>query len=163
YVEVLCYPFVSASTMDALGVPADDPRRQAVRLRNPLSEEEPLMRTTLLPPLLATLRRNLGRGLRDLALYEIGLVFHPSQAPAVCAALELPRRTCAMELTLDKLPLPPVARAPEISAFPPALIDVALVVNAGTPAAEVQLALEAGAGDLLESIRLFDVYAGEQL
>ena len=61
---------------------ADDPRRHAVRLRNPLSEEEPALRTTLLPPLLAALRRNLGRGQRDVALYEIGLVFHPAAAPA---------------------------------------------------------------------------------
>ena len=267
YVEVLSYPFVGVSTLDALGIPADDPRRRTVRLRNPLSEEEPALRTTLLPPLLATLRRNLGRGLRDVALYEIGLVFHPASAagpapalpvdrrpsdvdiavalklvphqpwhvaavlagevepgswwgggrpaewsdaiqaariaaaaagtsvtvragslapwhpgrcaeilvdgavvghaeelhPAVCAALDLPKRTCAMELTLDALPLPGVAQAPAISTFPPALIDVALVVPERTPAAEVQAALADGAGALLESVRLFDVYAGEQL
>ena len=72
YVEVLSYPFVAPGTADALGYPADDPRRSAVRLTNPLSEEEPLLRTSLLPPLLATLKRNLGRGQRDLALYEIG-------------------------------------------------------------------------------------------
>ena len=43
-----------------------------MRLTNPLSEEEPLLRTSLLAPLLGTLKRNLGRGQRDLALYEIG-------------------------------------------------------------------------------------------
>ena len=37
---------------DAFGLPGDDPRRSAVRLANPLSEEEPELRTTLLPPLL---------------------------------------------------------------------------------------------------------------
>jgi phenylalanyl-tRNA synthetase beta chain len=68
-----------------------------------------------------------------------------------------------MELTLDALPLPGIAVAPRISPFPPALIDVALVVGSGTPAAQVQDALVAGAGDLLESVRLFDVYAGAQL
>ena len=56
------YPFVGAAALDALGLADDDPRRAAVRLANPLSEEEPLLRTTLLPPLLATLRRNVGRG-----------------------------------------------------------------------------------------------------
>ncbi|HYN93046.1 MAG TPA: phenylalanine--tRNA ligase subunit beta, partial [Pilimelia sp.] len=77
YTEALNYPFVADGAWDALGLSADDPRRDAVRLVNPMSEEEPALRTTLLPPLLATLRRNLGRGHRDVALYELGLVFHP--------------------------------------------------------------------------------------
>src|ERR687890_71696 len=72
YVEVLSYPFVAPSTHDAFGLPADDERRSAVRLTNPLSEEEPQLRTSLLAPLLGQLRRNLGRGMRDLALYEMG-------------------------------------------------------------------------------------------
>ncbi len=83
--------------------------------------------------------------------------------PAVCPALELPKRTCAMELDLDALPLPGVTPAPAISTFPPALIDVALVVDAAVPAAEVQAALVDGAGELLEAVRLFDVYTGEQV
>src|SRR4029453_7798107 len=83
--------------------------------------------------------------------------------PAVCSALDLPRRTCAMEINLDAVPLPPVAPPPRISTFPPALIDVALVVDTAGPAAEVERALLDGAGDLLESVRLFDVFAGPQL
>jgi phenylalanyl-tRNA synthetase beta chain len=50
-----------------------------------------------------------------------------------------------------------------MSGYPPALIDVALLVDAEVPAAEVEAALAAGAGDLLESVRLFDVYTSEQL
>jgi phenylalanyl-tRNA synthetase beta chain len=50
-----------------------------------------------------------------------------------------------------------------VSGYPPALIDVALVVDAATPAAQVRQALVDGAGDLLESLRLFDVYDGAQL
>ncbi|MEU7932518.1 phenylalanine--tRNA ligase subunit beta [Micromonospora echinofusca] len=270
YVEVLAHPFVAPGLADQLGLPADDPRRRAVRLANPLSEEEPLLRTTLLGPLLGIVKRNLGRGQRDLALYEIGAVFHPRAGagsppamgvdrrptdeefaaadavvpeqprhvavvltgdvepagwwgagrpagwadavqagrdvlaaaevpaerievraaehapwhpgrcaellvdgtvvghagelhPAVLAALELPRRTSAMELDLDALPAAPVASAPVVSGFPPALIDVALVVDASVPAAQVQQALVEGAGGLLEGVRLFDVYASEQL
>jgi len=75
YVEVLPPPFVSADALRKLGRSTD-----AVRLANPLSDEEPYMRTTLLPGLLATLRRNIGRGNRDVALYELGLVFLPSDA-----------------------------------------------------------------------------------
>jgi phenylalanyl-tRNA synthetase beta chain len=266
-VEALNYPFVGPAALDALGLAEDDPRRRAVRLRNPISEEEPALRTTLLPPLLATLRRNLGRGQRDVALYEIGLVFHPadSQAevrvlpvdhrpsdadlaaaeravprqpwhvaavfagdaepagwwgtgrpadwadavdaarrvaaaagaevevraaartpwhpgrcaavlvgerivgyagelhPAACAGFDLPPRTVAMELDLDALPLPGIPPAPHVSAYPPALLDVALIVPAATPAVEVQRALADGAGGLLEALRLFDVYRGEQV
>src|SRR5690606_30719512 len=72
YVEVLPVPFVSADALRRLGLPTE-----ALRLANPLSDEEPYMRTTLLPGLLAALRRNLGRGNRDVALYELGLVFRP--------------------------------------------------------------------------------------
>ncbi|MEV0330243.1 phenylalanine--tRNA ligase subunit beta [Micromonospora echinospora] len=270
YVEVLAQPFVAPGFADQLGLPADDPRRVAVRLANPLSEEEPLLRTTLLGPLLGILKRNVGRGHRDLALYETGLVFHPrpdagpaptmgveqrpSDAdfaaadatlpaqprhvavvlagdveptgwwgagrpaswadaveagrtvlaaagidehrivvraaeyapwhpgrcaqllvddtvvgyagelhPTVLATLELPRRTAAMELDLDAVPAAGIVPAPSVSGFPPALIDVALVVDDAVPAAEVRRALVEGAGELLESVRLFDVYASAQL
>jgi phenylalanyl-tRNA synthetase beta chain len=83
--------------------------------------------------------------------------------PAVCAAFDLPPRTCAMEVDLDALPVPAVAAAPVISTYPPALIDVALVVDESVPAVQVQHALVEGAGELLESVRLFDVYTGAQV
>src|SRR5262249_36729574 len=83
--------------------------------------------------------------------------------PQVCAALSLPLRTVAMEVDLDAIPLPRVAEGPEFASYPPALIDVALVVDEATPAAEVQAALVDGAGPLLESVRLFDVYASDAL
>ncbi|MCW3842668.1 phenylalanine--tRNA ligase subunit beta [Micromonospora yasonensis] len=270
YVEVLAHPFVSADLADQLGLPADDPRRPAVRVANPLSEEQPLLRTTLLGPLLGILKRNVSRGQRDLAIYEIGAVFHPRPGagsppamgvdrrptdeefaaadavvpdqprhvavalageiepagwwgagrvagwadaveagravlaaagfpadrvtvraaehapwhpgrcaelrvddttvgyagelhPVVVDNLELPRRTSAMELNLNALPAAPLVAGPAISTFPPALIDVALVVDEPVPAAEVERALVEGAGELLEGVRLFDVYASAQL
>ncbi|MGN7248836.1 phenylalanine--tRNA ligase subunit beta [Janibacter anophelis] len=73
-VEVLSYPFTSADRHDAFGYAADDARRETVRLANPLQDEAPLMRTSILDTLLDTLRRNVSRGHRDVALYEIGLV-----------------------------------------------------------------------------------------
>ena len=73
-VEVLSYPFTSEERHDALGYAADDARRTTVRLANPLQDEAPLMRTSILDTLLDTLRRNVSRGHRDVALYEIGLV-----------------------------------------------------------------------------------------
>ncbi|MET9255961.1 phenylalanine--tRNA ligase subunit beta [Streptomyces sp. NPDC003717] len=268
YVEAPNYPFVSERVFDQLGLADDDPARRVVRLVNPLSDEEPALRTSLLPGLLGALRRNDGRGAHDLALFETGLVFHPraEQRPAVslpvdrrpsaediaaldaalpdqprhvavvmagareqagwwgrgrpadwadaveaartvaretgaelivrkgqygpwhpgrCAelavtvdgapvvighagelhprvlkSLGLPARSCAMELDLDALALAgdDTPRAPGISAFPMATQDVALVVEAFVPATEVEAALREGAGALLESIRLFDVY-----
>ncbi|MFI6456444.1 phenylalanine--tRNA ligase subunit beta [Streptosporangium amethystogenes] len=270
YVEILSYPFSGERDFDNLQLPADDVRRLAVRLANPLSEDEPLMRTTLLPGLLKTLVRNVGRGFGDVALFETGLVYRPSpDAPAVapvlgvdrrpspeelasiesalpaqplrvgvvltgefepsgwwgkgreadwadaveaarvvaaeagvtldvradrhepwhpgrCAALYagdvlvghagelhprvveaygLPPRTCAMELELTRLEQSPVGRpqAPAISGYPVASQDVALIVDAATQVAPVEAALREGAGELLESIRLFDVYAGAQV
>jgi phenylalanyl-tRNA synthetase beta chain len=75
YVEVLSSPFGSAADADRMQLGPRDRRRNAVRLVNPISEEEPLMRTTLLPGLLGVLARNLGRGFADVALFEMGLVF----------------------------------------------------------------------------------------
>ncbi len=265
--EVLSYPFVAPAVHDVLGLPADDLRRSAIRLANPLSEDEPELRTSLLPGLLSAATRNLGRGARDLAIVETGLVFlahdgdrpaelpgiaarpsddqlvaldatlpdqpkhlgavlagtlepkgwwgdarpvtwadavevarvvaraaraelavrageyapwHPGRCaqlllgdtvighagelhPRVIAALGLPERACAVELDLTAFAVPGPARAPDISGYPPVLLDVALVVDDGVAAADVQAALVDGAGELLEDVRLFDVYAGDRL
>ncbi len=83
--------------------------------------------------------------------------------PSVAEALSLPPRTCAMELDLDALPLTDRRPAPPVSPYPPVLQDVALVVDAAVPAAELTATLRRGAGELLEDVRLFDVYTGEQI
>ncbi|WP_406403774.1 phenylalanine--tRNA ligase subunit beta [Streptomyces sp. NBC_00879] len=273
YVEALNYPFIGEPVLDQLDIPADDESRRLVKLVNPLSDEEPALRTTLLPGLLGALRRNDGRGSHDLALFETGLVFrapeeegiavrlpvhrrptdeeiaglsgvlpvqprhvavvlagareqagwwgkgrpadwadavesaravareakaelivrqgqygpwHPGRCaelavvidgveqtvgyagelhPRVVKALHLPARSCAMELNLDLLERSSqgALQAPRISTFPVATQDVALVVDHKVTAAEVEAALRQGAGELLESIRLFDVFAGSQI
>jgi phenylalanyl-tRNA synthetase beta chain len=269
-VEVLTYPFLGSDVGDVYGLPADDPRRPAVRLANPLSEEQPYLRTWILPTLVEAARRNLGRGRSDLALFEVGLVVRPRAGaesvaprppvdhrplpedvaaidaalprqprrvgvlltgyreqpgwygpgrpadwtdavdaalligrtlgltltasqddhapwhPGRCARLEyagvlvghagelhptvverlgLPARACAAEVELDLLleAFGGIRAAEPVSSFPVAKEDVALVVDAGVPAAAVEAALREGAGDLLESVRLFDVYTGPQI
>ncbi|WP_369056526.1 phenylalanine--tRNA ligase subunit beta [Kineococcus terrestris] len=275
FVEVLSYPFVAAAVHDAQGLPADDPRRAALRLANPLSEQQPLMRTSVLDSLVEVVRRNVSRGLRDLALVEFGSVTHPVAGagpapvpgvggrpgeeelaallaavpvqplhvagvltgtrrppgaaadgfarggepvlwadavdavrtvaaavgvevvveaaerapwhpgrcarvstaaghlvghagelhPAALAALELPARSAAFELDLDVL-LARVGAPPQVaqlSGYPAATQDVALVVEEGVAAAAVEAALREGAGELLEDVRLFDVYTGAQV
>ncbi|MEV7389834.1 phenylalanine--tRNA ligase subunit beta [Streptomyces sp. NPDC091215] len=272
YVEAPNYPFIGEGVFDQLGLAADDPARRVVKLTNPLNDEEPALRTTLLPGLLGALRRNDGRGAHDLALFETGLVFlpreeqgvaghlpvdrrptdeelvalnavlpeqprhvavvlagareqagwwgkdrpadwadaveagrvvareagaelivrsgqygpwHPGRCaelvvvadgtervvghagelhPRVVKALSLPARTCAMELDLDAVEQAGdgVPQAPGISTFPVATQDVALVVDKPVPAVEVEAALREGAGELLEAIRLFDVYVNDE-
>jgi phenylalanyl-tRNA synthetase beta chain len=266
-VELLTYPFMGQAISDAFGLPKDDPRRHALRLANPLSDELPFMRTSLLATLLDAVKRNVSRGFTDLAVYEMGLVTqpvpeapkagHPSVAqrpseaeleglyaaippqplraaivltgqrelpgwagpgrpadwsdaleaallvartvnitptvtkesdhapwhpgrcarleidgrlfghagelhPKVVAALGLPPRTVAAEVDLDVLIAASgaVVMAEPISTFPLAKEDVALVVEDGVAAQDVHAALVAGAGELLESARLFDLYAG---
>ena len=83
--------------------------------------------------------------------------------PKVVEALGLPARTAAMELDLDAIPLTETLPVPTVSGFPPVAVDVALVTADDVPAAEVAEALGAGGGDLLEAVRLFDVYTGEQV
>ncbi|SFQ68021.1 phenylalanyl-tRNA synthetase beta chain [Amycolatopsis arida] len=83
--------------------------------------------------------------------------------PKVVEALGLPPRTVAMELDLDAIPLHDRRPAPVISAYPPVLLDVALVVDEQVPAAELAVALRTGADELLEDVTLFDVYTGDQV
>jgi len=268
-VEVLSYPFVGPAELDALRLPADDPRRVSPRLANPLSEEQPFLRATLLPGLVSAARRNAGRGASDLALFEIGSVFlgevpsaaaerlpvhrrpsdeewaglndllpgqpihvaallagsreqqgwwgparaatwadaieaartvadacgvelavaagddpsfHPGRVarlsvgdvtvgaagelhPRVIEATGLPERSAAMWLDLDAVidAAPDVRSAPRVGTQPLAKEDLALVVDRAVPAESVREAIIAGAGDLLESVRLFDVYEGPQV
>ena len=270
FVEVLTYPFVSVQRHDELGLKADDPRRSAVRIANPLSDEAPLMRTSVLSTMVEALRRNVSRGQRDAAVFELGLVtrptgelkaapvpgtqarpddetlaqilaavppqprmvalamtgdadpagwwgrgrpgdwtdmvgaanamasalaltlvaraddhapWHPGRCvrleladgtvvghagelhPRVLAALGLPPRTCAGELDVDVLTLASETRvqARELSTYPVAQSDVALVVDEQVHAAGLELALRRGAGEMLESLVLMDIYRGDQI
>ena len=269
FVEAKSFPFVGEGDWDALGLDAADDRRQMMRMENPLSAEQPGLATTLLPGLLRTVARNIGRGNEGIALFEIASVFlpkgddvvapiygvetrptddqiaaldaalpdqplhvalalsgdrspagwwgasrkvswadaiegvretarvlgveievgaatrtpwHPGRCasisvgghvighagelhPRVCKAFGLPARTAAAEFSLDTLvaAAPDVVDAPQFSTFPVAKEDVALVVDADVPSQRVADALVVGGGELLESVRLFDVYTGDQV
>ncbi|WP_368496646.1 phenylalanine--tRNA ligase subunit beta [Herbiconiux sp. A18JL235] len=273
-VEVLAYPFLSAEQNVRFGSP-DEVEVPAIRVANPLDSEAALLRTSLIPGLIDIARRNLSRGLTDLALFEIGLVFlpeadrrygqaelpvgaalpdaaqlgelhegippqprhvaalvlgnsvdkqpgqpavpagiadvldvvrllesalavalrvapgahksmHPGRTaelfvetpvgersigfagellPALTKELDLPRVVGVLELDLDAV----IAAAgtgidvAPISGYPAATQDLSLVVPVDTVAGEVQRAVEEGAGELLESIRLVDDYRGQGL
>src|SRR4051795_4535289 len=70
--EVLGYPFSSAAQVALF-----DPEAPAIRLANPLDPQTGLLRRSVLPGLIEIARRNLSRGMTDLALFEIGTVFLP--------------------------------------------------------------------------------------
>jgi phenylalanyl-tRNA synthetase beta chain len=73
--EVAGWSFQGPDMVDRLRLPADDPRRRTVALRNPLSEEQSLLRAMLLGSLLDAARYNVARGAADLRLFEVGSVY----------------------------------------------------------------------------------------
>ncbi len=260
FTEVLNYPFTSDELIKSLGYRAE--RGATYRLANPFSEESPVLRTHLLPGLLQVAQRNIGRGAKDFAIFEIGSIFRNSQKlipaispalgkkpsakeitaifasvppqpihcagllvgkigtdswqgnvrsftwsdalayvesilrlanlkweikrsdfapwhpgrcaeflvngapvahagelhPRVVAQFALPARACAFVVNLDALPDSAIVRAQEILTMPVAVQDLALIVDASVTAAELEQALRIGAGELLESITLFDRY-----
>ena len=92
------------------------------------------------------------------------LVGHAGQLhPAVIERCGLPKGTCAVELDLDGIPLTETLPAPAVSPFPAVFQDVALIVDEEIAAQNVVDAVRDGAGELLEDVRLFDVYTGPQI
>ena len=94
--QVLSYPFIG-EVHDLLEIPADDARRQTVRLVNPLAEDAPYLRTSVLDSLVDVARRNVSRGLTDVAVFEVGSVTHPAGTvpapiPGTAGAPASPRR-----------------------------------------------------------------------
>ncbi|WP_341741762.1 phenylalanine--tRNA ligase subunit beta [Trueperella pyogenes] len=269
WTEVLSYPFISAETFTKQGIADDDDRRLAIRLANPLQEDAPYMRTSLLDSLLDTARMNVARGNPAVAIFESGIVtrpagmanaenpgvgkrpsdeaiaallasipgqphhvagvatptasqttagfegqswdwrdaveavkaaghtidltltlanverapFHPGRCaeltagekivgyageldPRVCKAFDLPARTVAFEFDVDALiearGTEPIAVA-RVRTNPVAKEDMAFVVDVDVTAAQMEKVLADAAGDLLEDIRLFDVYTGDQI
>ncbi|MDJ0783670.1 MAG: phenylalanine--tRNA ligase subunit beta [Desulfosarcinaceae bacterium] len=73
--ETVSYSFIHAASCDRLRLPADDPRRQGVKILNPISEDQTVMRTSLIPSLLETLQRNLAHQVRDVRIFETGRVY----------------------------------------------------------------------------------------
>ena len=258
--EVVNYPFTNQEMIDLLGFTGD--RAKSFKIANPMSEEFPLLRTHLIPGLLTALQRNLSRGAKNVAIFEIGSVFrntsgqikaitpdlskkpsakmieqmyaavpkqmlfvgglltgesvrsgwqgkglsftwqdavskaieivklsgntfeviatelapwHPGRCaeikvggkaiahagelhPRVCSALNLPERTCVFAVILSELPFVKHNHQQKIWNFPAVVQDVALVVDEKITAASVEQALTEGAGELLESVELFDRY-----
>ena len=92
------------------------------------------------------------------------VVGHAGQLhPAVVERSALPKGTCAVELDLAAIPLTEALPAPAVSPFPAVFQDVSLIVGEDVAAQAVVDAVRDGAGELLEDVRLFDVYTGPQI
>ena len=258
--EVQTFPFTNQETIEALGFLGE--RASTYRIANPMSEEFPLLRVHMVPGLLEVAQRNISRGAKDFAIFEMGSIFRSSQklVPMISPALDkkprkeemeaifaslpiqpfhvagllvgklenedwqgkprsytwqdaiafaqevlqlcnhswtikrsdiapwhpgrcaellidgkpvahagelhprivemygLPERSSAFAVALNALPDSPLVRPSTVGTMPAALQDVALIIDASVSALEVEQALRAGAGELLESISLFDRY-----
>lgn len=79
--ETISFALTNEETFNKLNIPQDSPLRKAVPIMNPLSDEYPLVRTTLLSSIFDNLARNLARKNDDIALFEVGSVFFPKALP----------------------------------------------------------------------------------
>jgi phenylalanyl-tRNA synthetase beta chain len=75
FTEVINYSFMSMSNLDMLAILDSDRRRKVIAINNPLSQEECLLKTTLIPSLIGNLKYNLDRGIKDIRFFEISKVF----------------------------------------------------------------------------------------
>ncbi len=79
--ETLSFSFTHPDMLDKLQVPQDSPLRQAIPIMNPLTDEYPLVRTTLLTNVMENTARNYSRKNEDIRLFEISPVFYPKALP----------------------------------------------------------------------------------
>ena len=260
FAEVLTFPFTNQKTIDEMGFVG--PRAATYALANPMSDENPLLRVHLIPGLIEVAARNISRGAKSFAIFELGAIFRSSQKlessinpdiskrpsadviskifasvpeqsemvsgllvgkkeedswqakssdyawsdaiafaqeilelchldfeirrsdlapwhPGRCAELivdgkvvahageihprilsqyNLPARSSAFAINIGALPIAQLVRPHRVGVMPAAMQDVALIVDSSVTALQVQEALMEGAGDLLESISLFDRY-----
>jgi phenylalanyl-tRNA synthetase beta chain len=79
--EAVGWSFAAPDLADRLRLPEDDPRQAGVPLLNPMSEDQSVLRTTLLGSLLDSVRNNRSRGIADVRLFEIGTVYFDRPRP----------------------------------------------------------------------------------
>ena len=110
FVEVLPTPFLPAGVFDQWGLDADDPRRNATEVLNPLESDRPQLATTLLPALLEALSRNVSRGFGDVALFSIAQVVQPTPQTRAVERIPTDRRPTEEEIRIldESLPHQPV-------------------------------------------------------
>ncbi len=94
--EIATYSFISRTALDTLMLPADDKRRKAAVILNPLGEEYSVMRTQLYTSLLAVISTNYNRKNTDARFFEISKLFIPKSLPLTEQPLEVPAMSIGM-------------------------------------------------------------------
>jgi phenylalanyl-tRNA synthetase beta chain len=81
--EIAGWSFAAPGLLDRLRLPEDSPLRRVVVLENPMSEDDAILRPTLMGGLLDTARRNLARGVEHVAVFDSGTVYRawPDSVP----------------------------------------------------------------------------------
>ncbi len=98
--EIITFSFMNPRVYDDLGLPPDDSRRHAVQLQNPLTEEQKILRTMLLPNILQVMQYNFHRQVENQFLFELGKIFIPAQE-----GQQLPQEKITLALALSgKMP-----------------------------------------------------------
>ncbi|MEI6552804.1 MAG: phenylalanine--tRNA ligase subunit beta, partial [Actinomycetes bacterium] len=88
--EVQTFPFTNQATIDSMGFVGE--RASTYKVANPMSEEFPLMRVHLVPGLIEVAQRNISRGAKDFAIFEMGSIFRSSQKLVPGISPELSKR-----------------------------------------------------------------------
>lgn len=94
FFELVNYNFVNPSTLDRIRIPQDSILRDLIKIANPLSEDQSVMRTILLPGLLESVASNLARKNQNLAFFEMGPVFHAGEQGYAREVLKLGAVVC---------------------------------------------------------------------
>jgi phenylalanyl-tRNA synthetase beta chain len=79
--EMVGWSFAAPDLVERLRIPPGDPRHAVVTVRNPMSEDQSVLRTTLLGSLLDVVQRNRARGIHDVRLFEVGAVYFDRPRP----------------------------------------------------------------------------------
>lgn len=77
--EILTYSFVSPRGVDKINLPANDEKRNFVKIMNPLGEETSVMRTTLIPNMLDVISTNISHKVEEVSAFECGNTFIPQE------------------------------------------------------------------------------------
>lgn len=171
--EVLGYPFTSAAAVELFA-----PGAPAVKLANPLDPQSGLLRRSLLPGLIEIARRNLSRGMTDLALFEIGTVFLPEPGvlygtESIPPGAERPDEATRFAMDASIPPQPwhvgglflgdALGKQPGASAVPSSLTDALDIARQLSVALAVDISIAAGSHPALHPGRTAELRVGDRV
>jgi len=151
HTEVLAYPFVSSTANQQFGAASAGGDVAEIRVANPLDGEAPYLRRSILPGLLQIAHRNRSRGLTDLSIFEIGVVFRPEPGISYGSTLVPPGAARPSDAVLEKLN----------AGIPPQPVSLGVVLTGNVVRHQPgQVAIAAGWRDALAAVQQVALAAG---